>query len=301
MRNASTLKDLAADPVLLELDGAPSGSFRIAVLSVGLARTLLHPHVAASFQLMLSSIRMQQRTFFSLWSEHAAQLQAGIRCAYGSVATAVWLRSTELACNARCTAARCAQTSKAGPFNLVRQVAKWRVAYGDLLNWQRARRQAAEWIVKVRPDLLWLEPLPLTFLSVSATVYVPRGVMSRRPTEQRHNDHVFVCPFRCPRCPVPLCGPYFASIAQHYEACRGSLRKEDMLDQAYPGTTLRFIEVAYTVARDDGPQCMRLPCGNSSWHTGCVAPNLVRFHSSCVALAQSWSTGVGQGACVGVR
>ena len=78
------------------------------------------------------------------------------------------LRAAELACNPGCGLANCSLHNKDSAFNFVRQAAKWRVAYGDLLSWQRARGAAAEWIVKVRPDLLWFEPLPLTFLEDAA-------------------------------------------------------------------------------------------------------------------------------------
>ena len=190
--SATSISALAADPILLEPSSSPpNASFQVAILSVGLVRTMLHPRVSESFRLMTSSLP-DARSFFSLWDERASSLQPGLRDQYAF--SAIWLRTTELACNQRCNLTDCANTNgKDSAFNFVRQATKWRVAYGDLLSWQRAHNAAARWVVKVRPDLLWLERFPLTFLDDAAAVYVPRGVMTRNPHEQRHNDHVFVC------------------------------------------------------------------------------------------------------------
>jgi len=281
--SAASISALAADPVLLEPSSSPSNaSFQVAILSVGLVRTMLHPRVSESFRLVTSSLP-DARSFFSLWDEGASSLQSGLREQYAF--SAIWLRSTELACNTRCNLTDCANTNgKDSAFNFVRQATKWRVAYGDLLSWQRAHNAAARWVVKVRPDLLWLERFPLTFLDDDGAVYVPRGVMTRNPHEQRHNDHVFVCA-------AARCAPYFVAVAENYQNCAGSIAKEDMFDAAYPKARLRFVDVAYTVVRDarEGPQCKRLPCDDKSWSTGCIAPHLVAFYEKCVAIACAWS------------
>ena len=295
--SATSISALAADPTLLEPSSSPpNASFQVTILSVGLVRTMLHPRVSESFRLMVSSLP-DARSFFSLWDERASSLQSGLRERYGA-ASAIWLRSTELACNTRCNLTDCANTNgKDSAFNFVRQATKWRVAYGDLLSWQRAHNAAARWVVKVRPDLLWLERFPLTFLDDDNAVYVPRGVMTRNPHEQRHNDHVFVCA-------AARCAPYFVAVAENYQNCAGSIAKEDMCDAAYPKARLRFVDVAYTVVRDarEGPQCKRLPCDDSvvrlpsgvtrlqnSYATGCIAPHLVAFYEKCVATACTWS------------
>ena len=135
---------------------------------------------------------------------------------------------------------------------------------------------AAGWGAKGRPDLLGLERSPPTFRAPDAAGYVPRGVMTRNPHEQRHNDHVFVCA-------AARCAPYFVAVAENYQNCAGSIAKEDMFDAAYPKARLRFVDVAYTVVRDgkEGPQCKRLPCDDKSWSTGCIAPHLVAFYEKC--------------------
>ena len=125
--SATSISALAADPILLEPSSSPSNaSFQVAILSVGLVRTMLHPRVSESFRLLTSSLP-DARSFFSLWDERASSLQPGLRDQYGA-ASAIWLRSSELACNTHCNLTDCANTNgKDSAFNFVRQATKWRV------------------------------------------------------------------------------------------------------------------------------------------------------------------------------
>ena len=55
--SATSISALAADPILLEPSSSPSNaSFQVAILSVGLVRTMLHPRVSESFRLTTSSL-----------------------------------------------------------------------------------------------------------------------------------------------------------------------------------------------------------------------------------------------------
>ena len=54
--SATSISALAADPVLLEPSSQPNASFQVAILSVGLVRTMLHPRVSESFRVMTSSL-----------------------------------------------------------------------------------------------------------------------------------------------------------------------------------------------------------------------------------------------------
>ena len=124
--SATSISALAADPILLEPSSSqPNASFQVAILSVGLVRTMLHPRVSESFRLLTSSLP-DARSFFSLWDERASSLQSGLREQYGT-ASAIWLRTTELRCNQRCNLTDCANTNgKDSAFNFVRQATKWR-------------------------------------------------------------------------------------------------------------------------------------------------------------------------------
>ena len=63
--SATSISALAADPILLEPSSSqPNASFQVAILSVGLVRTMLHQRVSESFRLMSSL--PDARSFFSL-------------------------------------------------------------------------------------------------------------------------------------------------------------------------------------------------------------------------------------------
>jgi len=136
---------------------------------------MLHPRVSESFRLMASSLP-DARSFFSLWDERASSLQSGLREQYGT-ASAIWLRSTELACNQRCNLTDCANTNgKDNAFNFVRQATKWRVAYGDLLSWQRAHRAASGRLLReVRRDRVRLERVGPRPAAAYAAPKIPCG------------------------------------------------------------------------------------------------------------------------------
>eukprot|EP00415_Alexandrium_ostenfeldii_P000500 UN0500 len=102
------------------------------------------------------------------------------------------------------------------------------------------------------------------------SVFVPKGVMSEKRLHYYMNDHVFLCPRR-------LCAPYFVDAVDLYQQCGESTR----LKHAQPPQKWLFnrtcsrrqfchlqsslIDVAYTIARREGPQCERLYSAGHLW------------------------------------
>ena len=224
-----------------------------------------------------------------------ASLRAKIEAAYHP--RRVWLSNVNLKCvdclagHIDCTKNR-TFTHRQGAFNILRQFHKFHLAFEALREYEATSAQPPfDWVLKVRPDLIWFEPLPLTpwiTAAVAAThgrardarVFVPHGVMTREPRMQRHNDHVFLCPREA-------CRPYFDQLFDNYRTCKGTLNKEDFFDEVYGGRTDLF-EVAYTIARETGIECDRMTCSGSRLSTGCVAPHLTKFADTCAQVNQRW-------------
>lgn len=275
----------------------------VAVLSVGLVRTMLHPQLTPSFALMTSSLAAARLphalfVFASVAGEadtgekRIASLRARIEAAYHP--RRVWLSKEDLKC-VNCVGVDCRKQAKNDAFSILRQFHKLHLAYRALRDYEAASAQPPfDWVLKVRPDLVWFEPLPLASINTTAAiatgrggarVYVPHGVMSRRPEMQLHNDHVFLCPREA-------CGPYFDRLITNYGACRGNVNKEAFFEEAYGGRT-GMIEVAYTIARESGPECERMVCSGNRISTGCTAPHLTKYVGACNKIRERWKQNAG--------
>lgn len=145
-----------------------------------------------------------------------------------------------------------------------------------------------EWLLKVRPDLLFLGPLPPLATLPPRRVFVPRGVMTSDPRLQRLNDHVFLCP-------RALCEGHFVAPTAAYRACVGGdlarfVPPQRLLQEPYGPHAIVLINLSYTLARAGGPDCGRLQRGNPCkvGATGCVAPNLPAALPRCMELHTEW-------------
>ena len=150
-----------------------------------------------------------------------------------------------------------------------------------------------DWLLKLRPDLVFFDGLPLLATLRPHSVFVPRGVMTSRPTLQLMNDHVFLCP-------RALCKPYFVHPTTTYRACIGNaldpfVPPQRLLLQAYEHPTtnrslLHLFNLSYTIVRESaGPACGRLQCEQHRPEaTGCVAPNLLSAVAACMRLHTEW-------------
>lgn len=277
-------------------DSGLAGS--LAVLSVGLARTVAHPAVVVSFGLMLAPLlrsRSVVRTFMFLtppqavWEAEAGVWQTRIRRLYRP--TELWIMDAELPCNVQCGSVPC-NSGPNMPFEFLRQFFKVKLAWELVLTWESKHAWRFDWFLKVRPDLLWLEPFPLLPALTAAghvndaqeaEVYVPKGVMTDRRANYHVNDHVLLCPRQ-------LCMPYFTDAISRYERCSEVALKPvypiqrwlfnrtcPRGSQCFKSTTL--FDVAYTIARAKGPECMRLYTAGYLW----------QFVPRCNAVASRWS------------
>ena len=218
----------------------------VAVLNVGLARTMAHPLVVASFQNFCMTLRTQHALEVLLWISTAAgsnqhKFRDQMILAYR--AHRLWIDTHQpLRCNQNCTRAVPCSSAKDSTFSWLAQFEKVRLAWLALQQHERERGATFSWVVKTRPDLVYFEPLPSLHEFMHSEVYVPHGgvrlvlvhhprantsppvcpfwpphrlsapsgpaVMSRLPQFQDLNDHVFVCP-------RALCEPYFDVTADY--------------------------------------------------------------------------------------
>ena len=263
---------------------------------------MLYPEVVASLNLMKSGSLVDPRINFSLFlfvsttgtsDANPAALEAlrgRLELAYRP--RKLWLSADDLECatcgvnsalTGRSKTMKCDGRNHDSPFRLLQQFYKLHLAFGALQDYEaRSGEPSFDWIVKVRTDLIYFEPLPLEpFLLGASLVFVPHGVMTRDPTQQLHNDHIFLCPRE-------LCRPYFSQMVKNYQTCSGPVGKEDMLYNSYGGR-LGLIEFGYTIARQDQAMCQRLPCGRQAHNTGCVAQHLTQFYDKCMDMNKKWN------------
>lgn len=244
---------------------------------------MLHPAVARSFHLMTSSLAnasaflmITRASFETNWQ---SKVMKRIKALYHPVALGV-LREDNLTCRARC-AIPCV-LGKDMPWQFVLMCKHFQQAWHFLINWEAANHRRFDWVLKVRPDLLWMEPFPKGF--VHAVVGVPRGVMTGVDMYVRLNDHVFWCA-------RDRCAPYFETMPLRYQQ-NCSLILPDPPQRAlfdFPGgDAVGLVDVAYTIARLKGPECFRLQCGKANYETGCIAPHLTRFMARCEQIRSSW-------------
>ncbi|KAL1504534.1 hypothetical protein AB1Y20_010936 [Prymnesium parvum] len=243
-----------------------------ALLSVGEARTALHPAVVRSFHTMASSL--PRATTFLVLSPLAPNATAQLRALYRPAALAFL---HPVPCASRC-AVPCALGHDA-PMQFVEMATHLRQGWRLLLQWEERVGARFEWVLKVRPDLLWLEPFPLGQLMPSLAV--PRGVMTSSAQHLRLNDHVLWCARQ-------RCAPYFEELPARYERDCAFRLPSPPQRALFDGGGAALLDVAYTIARRAGPECARLTCGSHPIHTGCVAPHLPRFAPACAAIARAW-------------
>ena len=266
---------------------------RVALLTIGQPRSAAHPAVAASFDLLRSSLLRDGHSvshFMWLTPPHTPLRSddAGwLRALEVYKPTVLRFANDTLPCRPACRI-RCDTHGHDSAIEWLRQFYAVHRAY------QFAKAYSTfDWFIRLRPDLLHLEPLqPLSSFSPEAA-YVPRGVMTRAPADQRNNDHIFVCPSG------ELCDRYFDTVARTYGRCEEGFRIrwpwQRLFSSAYTNGTLLLFDHAYTLARSEvswgrpaGPECMRLDCSKDPHATGCVAPHLVGFVTRCEENARAW-------------
>lgn len=275
----------------------------VAILNVGLARTIAHPAVAASFDLLRSSFQRDGHTVRTfIYISTAGDDTAGqSHPAVGSKAwrklihhyyrpAALWVTEHNLPCNKDCASIPC-EGPRREPPSFLQQFFKVRLAWGALLDWEVRHGWRFHWLLKLRPDLIWLESFPpLSHLAVQGditagdSVFVPRGVMTDNRNHYFLNDHVLLCP-------RGLCAPYFTNAIDRYQECS----KDSRLRYVYPSQLWLFnhtcsrgelcylksklLNLAYTIARQGGPECMRLYTAGYLW----------QFIPRCSALMPRWT------------
>ena len=288
----------------------------VALLSVGQRRTVELPEVAASVRRLRSSLLAEGHLvttllFISCTAAERAGLRSRLLKMYD--ASEAWLSSEELTpCLSACKSVSCNGSSILGAswrfLHETNSLMQWFRQFGKVrAAWQRALeyelqgdRRRFTWFLKIRPDLIFFEPLPsLCLLNArfKHSALVPRGVMTSDAKYQLHNDHVILCP-------RSLCAPYFAVVSQ-YEACgrTGALLgfSPDVPQTSYVRAfhaqfgrgSLGLFDLAYTLARSSGPECIRLECNRKTpYATGCIAPHLPRFVTACREIAKRWRRGV---------
>ena len=286
---ASSRSSPAAQPS--SLVAAPASTTRaIGCLNVGLARTLMHRLVVRAYHALARSFEAQGysfETFLVLADENlgvggttSAWKDAAAR-AYRAAAV-VTTEPTPLRCNPRC-ATQCV-LSKANHsvvlFLWLQQFERIRLAYESVTAHEARVGARFEWLLKVRPDLLFLGELPPLAALPPQHVFVPRGVMTSDPSLQRLNDHVFLCP-------RDMCAGHFVHPTAAYRACVGSalatfVPPQRLLHEPYGSHEIILINLSYTIARAGGPDCGRLET------TGRVAPNLLAAFSKCMEIRAEW-------------
>eukprot|EP00927_Polykrikos_kofoidii_P004130 TRINITY_DN11639_c0_g1_i1.p1 TRINITY_DN11639_c0_g1~~TRINITY_DN11639_c0_g1_i1.p1 ORF type:complete len:414 (+),score=36.12 TRINITY_DN11639_c0_g1_i1:45-1244(+) len=254
----------------------------VAIVSVGLARTVAHKVVASSFNMMRNSmLRDGHRvgTFFyvarsgqgRIRHEHVhiikEELESTLQRLYRP--TKVWIVDDVLPCNSACTNIPCTR-GLAMPW--LQQYFKLRRAWEAVMAWERDNGEHFHWFLRVRPDIVWLKPFqPLALFGIPGnirdgeSVFVPHGGMTEFVRYFRFNDHILLCPRR-------LCEGYFVDAALSYERCNVAGNRR--MPYAYPPAFFHFnrtcnrgyscygkaefLFAVYVIMRDDVLSCMRL-------------------------------------------
>lgn len=277
----------------------PVAAVRVALITVGQIRSLLHPGVAASFALMRSSLlRDRHAVSHFMWlspSESSFDEHQSAWLRVRSIYRPLLLllpNVTEDICRPQC-GVRCDRNGHDDPINWLRQFYSVGRAYQAVQRWSVRNAQTFDWYVKLRPDLLHLQSLRrLRWFSKDAA-YVPAGVMTRSPADQVNNDHMFVCPAG------ELCERYFGTFARYHKCSKGFRMRwpwQRLFAAVYTNATLRLFDHAYTIARPEsrrlpvgGPECVRLTCSKDPHSTGCIVPRLLRFVARCAVAAKRWA------------
>ena len=322
----------------------------VALITVGQPRTVSHPSIVDSYARLKSSLTSASMLtggiHHFLWLTQAPppprilrqqRRRAGVLSSAEQEAlrwsqpldvnSPLWLQSlviyqptilvlsnATLPCRHECRL-RCDTIRHDAPIEWMRQFFAISNAWSAVLRYEREQMggKPHRWYVRLRPDLLHLQPLlPLSSLD-RAFVHVPSGIMTSARRYQRLNDHIVLCATR------ELCAPYFRLVertyahcgkefkmpwppqllyARDYAAMAGSgsssssssrSRSGSRVAAAEPGV-LRLFQHAYTVSRPgSGPECNRLVCNRSDpFATGCVAKHLPAAAPLCEELARGW-------------
>lgn len=301
-------------------------SSSVALISVGQPRTVMHPAIAASFELFRSSILSRVHHFMWLtqtpapksilrrqsrgkvspaerlalaWAQPLDPGSASWYRALKIYSPAVFILSNDsLPCRTQC-GVRCNTIRHDTPIEFFRQFFAISNAWRAVLRYEQERMAGRPhtWYVRLRPDLLHLQPLvPLAALS-REHVHVPSGIMTSAQRYQKLNDHIVLCATQ------RLCEVFFRLIDRHYIRCGRDFRMpwppQLLFAREYatmPGgrgqdaDVLRLFRHAYTVTRPEtGPECERLKCHPPNpFATGCVAKHLPAAAPLCEELAHKW-------------
>lgn len=280
----------------------------VAIINAGMPRNVGHPLVAASFALMCSSLhkaghRVLTYLFLSNSNGVGGERSGMAATTVGSrlweqtlriyEPTRVLVSDDALPCKYKdCIAYPCSRAHDS-TYNWLAQFYKLRLAYRMALEDAASKGLVIDWFVRVRTDMLHLQPLPpLSTLSAIAA-YVPSGVMTRVPMYQMLNDHIFVC------AAGSLCEAYFQVTERAYGDCARMQAKGERVRAPWPpqeffarrfkNNSLRLFQHAYTLTRNFGPHCERLECdADNAFATGCVARHLPAHVAGCKRLRAVW-------------
>jgi hypothetical protein len=267
---------------------------RVALVTVGLVRTAAHPAVVASFSLMQSSLLRDGHTVHHfMWlspslllrfNENETSWQRALM-AYRPTQLVYASRNESVECRPQCRV-QCRYHRHDSIMNWLWQFFFVHRAYWSVRAYSDAHGLVHDWFIRLRPDLIYLQPLPSLASLSRGAAYVPRGVMSRDMRYPLNNDHLMLCPAGA------LCDLYFDTFARTYAVCNASFVMPHPLQrtfsEAYAPGSLRLLDYAYTIARSRGPECARLNCSSDEMATGCGAPHLVRFLPRCLVAQREW-------------
>ena len=218
---------------------------RVALITVGQPRTVAHPAVAQSFELLRSSL-VDYGVHHFLWltqtppparvRRHRHAASPGERQALAwarplDLNSPAWrkalvlyaptifvLSNASLPCRPHC-GLRCDTMKHDAPIEWLRQFFAISNAWRTVLRFEQEQMagEAHRWYCRLRPDLLHLQPLlPLSSLDTAA-VHVPSGIMTSHRRYQKLNDHMALCAKR------DVCANFF-TIADEYAKCGRDFR-----------------------------------------------------------------------------
>eukprot|EP00747_Dinoflagellata_sp_TGD_P211760 gnl/TRDRNA2_/TRDRNA2_84950_c0_seq1.p1 gnl/TRDRNA2_/TRDRNA2_84950_c0~~gnl/TRDRNA2_/TRDRNA2_84950_c0_seq1.p1 ORF type:complete len:244 (+),score=28.76 gnl/TRDRNA2_/TRDRNA2_84950_c0_seq1:44-733(+) len=166
-----------------------------------------------------------------------------------------------LKCNTQCKSSpmlSCTMDSKA-PLGFLQQFHKLGMCYKDIEAAEVKAGVKFDWLVKLRSDMMFLEPLPDVRTLDAKRVYVPYGTLSVEKPRMLYNDHVFFCRRE-------LCEFYF-TLGPRYQRCTPEdpqglfFRKKDDSQSVfvqYYKRRLETVYMAYILIRPHTFDCERL-------------------------------------------
>ena len=252
--------------------------FEVAILAVGLPRTMGHAAVAASFHLIRSSLtRAGHNVSVLLWLSATTKNGVGGHASvdkwkrswplvYGPMYSAarVWVSDETIPCNPSCRhlVGSCEANGPTFPGTMFRRyeiTGKIVLAISRLQEFERERCRSFDWVLRTRPDLLYLQPLPKLSTLNPSYAYVPPGICNDGANfNPLANDHLILCPRGIRNCMQ-------GELDIHrYWNCTMTWNKTD-LNPANLERFVRHFNMTYTIARagSHGPECERLAFPNT--------------------------------------